>query len=154
MLRVLFFSACFVGHLLTTFGAHAEVMSLPVPVRTIYPKDVLRSEDFTFKDYEVNDIVRRTYLTSVPKGRQLSALRALPAGKPVNLKSLKPMADVRKGEQVVARYASGGIEILGVLVPEQDGVIGDVLRAKNPDTGVVLLALVSEGGTLVVGADQ
>jgi flagellar basal body P-ring formation protein FlgA len=146
--------ACLIGQLVASVSALAEVMSLPVPVRTIYPKDVLRLEDFAFKDYEVNDVVRRTYLTSVPKGGQVSALRALPAGKPVHLKSLKRMADVRKGEQVVARYASSGIEILGVLVPEQDGMIGDVLRAKNPETGVVLLALVASDGTLTVGANQ
>jgi flagellar basal body P-ring formation protein FlgA len=154
MLRPGVFCACLVGQILTSISAFADVMSLPVPVRTIYPKDVIRAEDFTFKDYEVNEVVRRTYLTSVPKGSQLAALRALPAGKPVHLKALKRMADVRKGEQVVARYASSGIEILGVLVPEQDGLIGDVLRAKNPESGVVLLALVAPDGTLIVGADQ
>jgi flagellar basal body P-ring formation protein FlgA len=133
-------------------GVHADVMSLPVPLHTIYPKTPLRSEDFTFKEFEVNEVAQRTYLISLTQISQQLAGRALPAGRPVLLRALKRMADVRKGEQTTARYVAGGVEIQGVLVPEQDGVAGDILRAKNPETGVMLLAKVAADGTLSVGA--
>lgn len=132
-------------------AACAETMSLPVPVRTIYPKDVIRKDDFIFKDYEVNDIARRNFVISLSQLEQQVAVRALPAGKPIPLRALRRAADVSKGQQTVARYIDSGIEIQGILVPEQDGVIGDVIRARNPETGVVLLARIADDGTLSVG---
>jgi len=133
--------------------AQAETMSLPVPVRTIYPKDPVNKDDFTFKEYEVNDVARRTYVISLSQLEQQVAARALPAGRPIPLRSLKRAADVTKGQQIVARYVSSGIEIQGILVPEQDGVIGDVVRVRNPETGVSLLARVAPDGTLAVEGD-
>ncbi|MBL8791144.1 MAG: flagellar basal body P-ring formation protein FlgA [Rhizobiales bacterium] len=133
--------------------AHAETMSLPVPLRTIYPKDTVNKADFTFKEYEVNEVARRNYVISLSQLEQQVAARALPAGRPVPLRSLKRASDVSKGQQVVARYVSHGIEIQGILVPEQDGVIGDTVRVRNPETGVSLLARVAPDGTLAVEGD-
>ncbi len=128
-------------------------MSLPVPLRTIYPKDPVKKEDFTFKEYEVNEVAQRTYVISLSQLDQQVAAKALPAGRPIPLRSLKRAADVAKGQQVVARYVSDGIEIQGILVPEQDGVIGDTVRVRNPETGVTLLARVAPDGTLAVEGD-
>lgn len=133
--------------------AQAETMSLPVPLRTIYPKDPIKKEDFTFKEYEVNEVARRNYVISLSQLEQQVAARAMPAGRPVPLRSLKRAADVTKGQQIIARYVSDGIEIQGILVPEQDGVIGDMLRVRNPETGVTLLARVTPDGTLAVEGD-
>lgn len=134
-------------------SACAESMSLPVPLRTIYPKDAVNMEDFTFKEYEVNDIARRNFLISLSQLKHQVAVRVLPAGRPVPLRALKRGADIVKGQQIVARYVSHGIEIQGILVPEQDGVIGDVIRARNPETGVILLSRVAPDGTLTVEGD-
>jgi flagellar basal body P-ring formation protein FlgA len=143
---------CVLAPLTCASTALADVMALPVPLRTIYPKDELRASDFGTKDYEVNEVVRRNYLTSTSQLGQLVAVHALPAGRPVQLKSVKRMADVRKGEQVVAHYVGGGIAIQGILIPEQDGIVGDVLRAKNPETGVSVLVRVTPDGLLAVEA--
>lgn len=130
--------------------SRAEVMSLPVPVRTLYPNDELHKEDFTWKQFEVNDIARRNYFTGVDPIIANVALRALPAGRPVPLRAVKRRSDVRKGEQTLAHYEADGIEIQGILVPEQDAVVGQMVQVKNPQTGVLLFARVAMDGTLIV----
>lgn len=141
---VVFAATCSIGMV------HAETLSLPVPLKTIYPKDVVRKEDFTFKEYEVNAVAKRNFVISLTQLEQQVAARALPAGRPIPLKALRRSADIVKGQQAIARYVAQGIEIQGILVPEQDGIAGEVIRAKNPETGVVLLARVGTDGTLAV----
>ena len=98
----------------------------------------------------MNDIARRNYFTGVDTLTANVALRALPAGRPVALRAVKKRSDVRKGEQTLARYEADGIEIQGILVPEHDAVVGQMVQVKNTQTGVVLFARVAMDGTLVV----
>lgn len=135
---------------LASAPVYAEVTSFLVPVRTIYPKEALRSTDFVFKEFEANEVARRTYLSSHGQLESHAASKALPAGRPVLLRTLRRIADVKKGQQVIARYVAEGIEIMGLLVPEQDGVIGEIVRVRNAETGVILAARVAEDGSLVV----
>lgn len=148
-LRLVFLLLTMVGTFAST-PSHGETLSLPVPIKTIYPKSVVRAEDFTFKEYEVNDIAKRNFVVSLSQLEQQTAARSLPAGRPIPLRALKRTADIMKGQQAVARYVSEGIEIQGILVPEQDGLVGEVVKARNPETGVVLFARVASDGTLTV----
>lgn len=138
--------------MLATQAAFADIISLPVPVRAIQPKETLQDSDFSVKDFIVNDSIKRSYLLTTDGIGKSVALRVLPAGKPVALRFIARKADARKGQAVLARYVSEGIEIQGYLVPEQDGAAGEMIKVKNPQTGVSLLALVGEDGTLLVGA--
>lgn len=141
------------GLLLPAQLAMAEVMPLPVPVRTIYPNDELQDGDFATKEFIVNESIKRNYLLDTEGVGKSVALRVLPAGKPVMLRAIKRKADARKGQAAIARYAEGGIEIQGFLVPEQDGSAGEVIKVKNPQTGVTLLAKVKADGSLSVGGN-
>lgn len=139
------------GFLMCATAASAEVLSLPVPVRTIFPNDQIAASDFVMKEFVVNESIKRNYLLT-PNGVERSvAMRVLPAGKPIVLRALRRKADVEKGKGVMARYVSGGVEIQGFLIPEQDGTAGQVIKAKNPQTGVVVPALVHTDGSLLVG---
>ncbi len=139
------------GLVLVTQAALADIVSLPVPVRTILPSETLQESDFSTKDFIVNDSIKRNYLLNTKSIDRTVAIRVLTAGKPVALRFIKRKADARKGQAALARFVSGGIEIQGYLVPEQDGAAGEVIKVKNAQTGVSLLAVVSEDGTLVVG---
>ena len=140
------------GLALAAQAASADIMPLPVPVRTIQPAETLQDSDFAAKDFIVNESIKRSYLLTTEGIGKSVALRVLPAGKPVALRFIKRKADARKGQAALARYVSDGIEIQGYLVPEQDGAAGEMIKVKNPQTGVSLLAMVSEDGTLLVGA--
>ncbi len=82
------------------------------------------------------------------EGKQ--ATRRLVAGKPIALNALQMPMAVQRGAGVPASYTGNGISISTILVALQDGAAGDVITARNPQTGVVVRASVTADGSLTV----
>ncbi len=72
-------------------------------------------------------------------------LRDLPANTPVKMQDLKPAALVRRGQQVTVAVGGEGKGFLITVKAEaqQDGLLGEQIRLKNPDSGRSLTAVVT-----------
>jgi flagellar basal body P-ring formation protein FlgA len=129
-----------------------EVRLMPVPVVPIYPGQSLEESDFTMKLFSVNEALRKSYVFERHQVIHMQAVRTLAAGRPVLLRFIRTAEDVRKGQPTKAIYASGTIEIQGLLVPLTGGSAGQVIETRNAASGGIVSALVREDGTLLVVA--
>jgi flagella basal body P-ring formation protein FlgA len=71
-------------------------------------------------------------------------LRDLPANTPVKMQDLKPSAMVKRGQQVTVAVGGEGKGFLITVKAEaqQDGLLGEQIRLKNPESGRSLTAVV------------
>lgn len=127
-----------------------ETLLIPVPLRTIYVGESVNNADLTMKMFSVSETSRKTYAIDVDQFSRMEAARVLIAGKPVSLRSLRNIEDVKKGQQVKAIYFNGVIEIQAMLLPLSNGSIGDVIEAKNVGSGNTVKAQIASDGSLIV----
>jgi flagellar basal body P-ring formation protein FlgA len=128
----------------------SETLLIPVPVRTIYAGEIVNNADLTMKLFSVSETSRKTYATEVDQFSRMEAARVLIAGKPVSLRSLRNMEDVKKGQMVKAVYLNGVIEIQTTLLPLSNGSIGDIIEARNAGSGNTVRAQIASDGSLIV----
>jgi flagellar basal body P-ring formation protein FlgA len=129
----------------------AEVMELPVPVRVIYPGHSIQPSDVTGKPFEVSEIARRNFAVSSEQLVGKEVRRTLLPGKPIALSALGIRLTIKRGANLKVVIQDDGLEITAVLVAQQDGSAGDIIKAKNPASGaMVLVALRDEGSAEVV----
>ena len=133
--------------------ATAEIRSLPVPAATILASDMITAGMVTDRQFRVTATSTAGFATNREQLMGRQARRRLVAGKPIPLNALQMPTAVKRGAGVPAVYADGGISISTSLVALQDGAAGDVITARNPQTGVVVRASVNADGSLN-GADQ
>lgn len=127
-----------------------EAQLMPVPLRAIYPGEILESSNFTMKLFNVTPALRASYVFEQNQYERKEAVRTLAVGKPFLLQSIRTAEDVKKGQPTKAIYSSNTVEIQGTLVPLTGGSVGEVIEARNPASGGVVKAIVADGGTLLV----
>lgn len=133
-------------------SAFAEAVMLPVPTVTLYPGDPLSPQTIGEKKFSASAAVLRNYATSPDMLFGKSAKRTLVAGKPILLSMIQLPATVRQGALTRAEFSAGGLMIATRLIPLHDGAAGEFVSARNPDTGLVVQAMVRNDGTLQVSA--
>ena len=131
-------------------AACAETMALPVPTRTIFPGQIIQEADFSQKDFEVSDVAKLNFVTSLDQMDNKEAAKVLPVGKAIPLAALTKANDVRKGKETMAHFVADGIDIQGVLSPLRDGVAGQIVPCRNPSSGLTVDAMVLADGSLSV----
>jgi flagellar basal body P-ring formation protein FlgA len=133
--------------------AKAEIRDLPVPSATIYPDDVISESQIVARRFRVTPTSTNGYVTDMAQIIGKQARRRLIAGKPIPVAALSSPFAVRRGGLVTATYAEDGFSISTTLVALTDGVSGDVIQARNPETGIVIqVAVNSDGSVSVLGA--
>ena len=71
-------------------------------------------------------------------------LRDLPANTPLRLQDLKASTMVKRGQQVTVAVGEGkGFLITVKAEAQQDGLLGDQIRLKNPESGRSLTAVIT-----------
>ena len=138
------------GFILDCSCASAEVLLLPVPSHSIVSGEAVSGEEFVRKAFEVSAVAKPNYLTSTEQLQGMQSTQFLAAGRPVPLSALQKADAVRKGKNTTAIFVSEGIQIQGILVPLSDGSAGQILHCKNPQTGLIVDALVLADGNLEV----
>ena len=99
-----------------------------------------------FKSSEISVAAQETRFVS--DERELvntELLRDLPANTPVKMQDLKPSALVKRGQQVTVAVGGEGKGFLITVKAEaqQDGLLGEQIRLKNPESGRSLTAVVT-----------
>jgi flagellar basal body P-ring formation protein FlgA len=145
-----FVSAILIFVSLFGIAAAEELTLMPVPLRTIFPGQPLDASEFTMKLFSVPESARQSYVFEKEKILHMEAARSLTAGNPVKLLAIHAIKDVKRGLPTKAVYASGQIEIQGLLLPVTDGSAGEIIETRNMFTHVVVKAEVLPDGTLLV----
>lgn len=138
------------GLLASTVVADGAAVTIFVPRTVIYPGDLIA---------EINLVelkIVSNAQTVVPFGSRKDDLvgkvarRTLVSGQPVPVSAVRKKEAVVQGRSYDIVYQSGFLTVMGTAVPLQSGAAGETVNVRNPETGVVVKAVVQASGTLVV----
>ncbi|MGE0629215.1 MAG: flagellar basal body P-ring formation chaperone FlgA [Hyphomicrobiaceae bacterium] len=124
--------------------------SFPVPSVTINAGDKLTDELVVERDLVANSVALRTYFTAKDQVVGKVAKRVIRAGAAIPINALREDYVFKEGERVMLEFTSGGLSIFGAGLAIQPGVIGEPVRVRNIDTGVVVTGVVKPNGRVAV----
>ena len=79
------------------------------------------------------------------------AKRLLLSGKPIALAYLKNFGLVTQGVPTKVILKKGGLLITTMLIPMESGSAGQMIEARNPESGKIVQTLVDADGNLNIG---
>ncbi|SNY92183.1 flagella basal body P-ring formation protein FlgA [Cohaesibacter sp. ES.047] len=140
-----------VGMLASYAEAASRVVSLPVPKVTLKRGDVINLTVLEQKSFQANRIDR---FNIVPKSGELlgkEVTRELIAGMPIHRAAVAHREIIKRGAPAQLIFREQGLNIIAYVEPLEDGVIGDVIRVRNLDSGLIVSGVVQPDGTISIG---
>jgi len=122
-----------------------------VPERTIYPGEELAAE--LLREVEVtNPNLRGGYaeVTSEVVGKVTT--RTLLPGRTIPVAALRDSWAVVRGKPVQLIFSGTGLTITATGTPLQNAAIGDFIRVRNIESGVIISGTVMQNGSVQVAA--
>lgn len=123
---------------------------LPVVSIGVYPGDTLTAEMVLDRELVVRAVALRSFAATRDAVVGKVARRALAAGQPIPLQSLRDPHAFKEGQSVTIVYGDGGLMIQGVAVALEPGVVGQQVRMRNAETGITVRGTVRGDGTVTM----
>lgn len=131
--------------------AHATTRSAVVPTSIIYPGEQISAS--RVEEVEVtNPNLAGGYAQTVNEVEGMVSKRTLLPGRTIQLSALREPFAVTRGANVRLTFQLGTLMISAAGSPLQDAAIGDVIRVRNLDSGVIVSGTVMQDGTIHVVA--
>ncbi|MFB2549666.1 flagellar basal body P-ring formation chaperone FlgA [Ensifer soli] len=131
--------------------ADASPRMAVVPTQVIYPGEVIDAG--RLEEVEVtNPDLSGDYATSIDEIRGMVSKRTLLPGRVVFNTSLREAYAVARGSSVRLVFQNGPLVISATGSPLQDASIGDLIRVRNIDSGVIVSGTVMADGSIQVVA--
>ncbi|SED39409.1 flagella basal body P-ring formation protein FlgA [Rhizobiales bacterium GAS188] len=125
-------------------------LTLPVPTIVLYPGDVIRDgllvdRDFSFDPMATGGVIgdRSVLLGKI-------ARRTLLPGKPIPVNGVGEPKVVSNGAQVKVVFSEGGLTITTYGAALQAGSVGDLVKVRNPESGIIVTGTVQPDGSVRV----
>jgi flagella basal body P-ring formation protein FlgA len=129
--------------------AAPETIMLPVPAVTLYPGDVISD----------GHLVDRAFRTAarVSIDNRLAIIgkvvrRTLLPGQPIPLNAVDDAKVVRRGVLTQVVFRESDLVITGLVEPMASASVNEMVKARNPDTGLMVIGVVQADGTIRVGS--
>jgi flagellar basal body P-ring formation protein FlgA len=126
-------------------AAGGELM--PVLKLTVYPGDVITADMIEMKPATAPQ-GRAAFVTDSQTLAGKTSLRTLLPGYPIPRTAIREPYVVVRGKTVPVVFQSGTITITGVAQALESGSAGEMVSARNPDSGVVIRGVIQPDGTL------
>ena len=128
------------------FAAEGGV-ALPVLKHTVYPGDVITAEMIDMKPGGSAQGAS-AFVTDSQALIGKTARRTLLPGQPIPKPAIREPYVVFQGKNVAVVFQEGTIIITGMALALELGSAGDMISARNPDSGVVIRGVIQSDGTL------
>lgn len=142
----------------TLFGAAAphraaaEDLMLPVPLVTLYPGDIVSDAQLVDRMFRVNS---RASLVSIDSRQAVvgkAVRRTLLPGQPIPSNAVDDPKLVRRGVPAQVVFRENDLVITGIVEPMASASVNEMVKARNPDSGLIVVGVVQADGTIRVGA--
>lgn len=150
--------AVFVVGLFTTalVGLTSEAQSqpsraLPVPTITIYPGETIREGVLAERDFSAQMVANLPIVEATHLLIGKVARRTLLPGQLVPRNAVEEARLVERGKPIQVVFKEAGMTIVTVASALQSGGLGEMVQARNLDSGVTIVGTVQADGTLRVG---
>lgn len=151
MPRPLRLPAALLAALALATPALAAPLTAPVPSITVYPGETIKETVVVDRAFPAG---ARDLPVILDRGALVGkvARRTLLPGQLVPTSAVQDPKVVVRGETVALVFEADGLVITTVATPLESGGVGDRVRARNVDSGLVVVGIVSQDGALRVGA--
>ena len=128
----------------------ADERVLPIPLVTIYPGDLIRESMIGEKSFSGRAAFDGSLIDS--KGALLGkvARRTLLPERPIAVIAVDAPKLVLLNAQVKIVFDEGGLVITAYGSALQAGAVGDLIRVRNQDSGIVISGKVQPDGSILV----
>ncbi|MCP4559588.1 MAG: flagellar basal body P-ring formation protein FlgA [Bosea sp.] len=129
-----------------------EVM-LPVPTITLYPGDLITDQHIVERPFRTGV---RTPMAAIENRLAIVgkvARRTLLPGQPIPSNGIDDQKLVRRGVPTQVVFRENGLVITGIVEPMQAGAVNEMVKARNPDSGLTIIGIVQANGTIRVGME-
>lgn len=131
--------------------AHAEKPMAVIPTQTIYPGELIDAA--RLEEVEVtNPALTGDYATSTDQVVGKVTSRTLLAGRVILVSTLRDPYTVERGKAVRIVFTNGPLTITAGGAPLENAAVGDLIRVRNTDSGIIVSGTVMEDGTIHVVA--
>jgi flagella basal body P-ring formation protein FlgA len=135
--------------LLVADAALADARMAVVPKRIIYPGEELDAGQL--EEVEVtNPNIVKGYAESIGAVSGLVSKRTLLPGRVILTSALREPFAVARGTTVSLIFDNGSLVLRAAGTPLQDGSVGELVRVRNKDSGVIVSGTVMDDGTVHV----
>lgn len=131
--------------------AHAADDVLPVAKVTIYPGDAIAEDMLGDRAYGYPVVGRYPVFESRDALVGKVAKRTLLANQAIPLNAVREPYAVVQGKMALVVFQDGGLIITSSATVLQSGVVGDIVSARNIDSGLIVKGAVQSDGTIRVG---
>ncbi|MEP2946350.1 MAG: flagellar basal body P-ring formation chaperone FlgA [Lentilitoribacter sp.] len=134
--------------LISNLSAHAQPTAV-VPQQIIYP-----GQEITFdmvKEVDVlNPNLRPGYAKIIEEVEGFITKKTLLPGRTIPVSALREAYVIERGKNISMVFSNNSMVITAQGVALQNGGLGEVVRARNLDSGVIISGTVMQDGTLRV----
>lgn len=138
------------GCLASIAPAAAGVVRLPVPNVTLYPGDLLSADMLSNRRFRASAAARVPVARSADEVVGKVARRTLLRGKPIALHALRKPYLVKKGNPIKVVYSVSGLVITTYATSLKSGSLGEVIQARNIDSGKIIVGVIGKDGSLMM----
>ena len=128
----------------------AQEQVVPTTKVVVYPGQIVTDAalaDLALDHAEADERIARSRIDVVGKMARFTLL----PGRAILLDAIGNPRLVRNGAQVMMIYVDGALTITSSGVAMQDGVLGDYIKVRNADSGVVIRGRVRADGAIFMG---
>ncbi|WP_419909651.1 flagellar basal body P-ring formation chaperone FlgA [Hoeflea sp.] len=120
-----------------------------IPKRIIYPGETVEAHMLEMVRV-TNPNIRRDYASSMDQVEGMVARKTLLPGRVVPVSSVRQPFAVERGSMVTMVFSQNGLTITAPGSPMKNGSVGDFIRVRNVNTGVMVSGTVMADGTIRV----
>jgi flagella basal body P-ring formation protein FlgA len=143
------FTTALVG--LTSEAQSQQSRTLPVPTITIYPGETIREGVLVERDFSAQMVANLPIVEATHLLIGKVARRTLLPGQLVPRNAIEEARLVERGKPIQVVFKEAGMTIITVASALQSGGLGEMVQARNLDSGVTIVGTVQADGTLRVG---
>ena len=149
--RVLAFAGVVLAGLLSSQPAWAEKRMAVIPTQTIYPGEIIDAN--RLEEVEVtNPALTGDYAVSTEQVTGKVTSRTLIQGRVILVSALREPYAVERGKAVRIVFSNGPLTITAGGAPLENAAVGDLIRVRNTDSGIIVSGTVMDDGTIHVVA--
>jgi flagellar basal body P-ring formation protein FlgA len=130
----------------------AANIDLPVPRITIYPGDTIAADQLAERAFVAATVVRSAVFDDRQTLIGKVARRTLLPGQPIPVNAIRDPYLVNQGKSSLVVFETSGLVITMQAIALQNGIAGDVVTLRNPDSGIVIQGTVERNGSVRLGA--
>lgn len=120
-----------------------------VPVTIIYPGQEIETGQVQAIDVTNPNLIEG-YARTVKEVTGMITTKTLLPGRTIMVSALRQPYTVKRGDKIILLYDNGGLRITASGTPLADAITGDLIKARNTDTGVIISGTVMADGSILV----